>query len=454
MPPIIGEDNKLITEAVKVVAPVITEPEYRGVSVDTRTVPTLGLTTHVEGSSWTVEYYSQVLDKDSALAGQNVTKNAIYQQYRLIRKMELKVTAPLATNQDTQGGSMVLVGTANVYPFVIPNEGDMFLADIGDGREGIFRITHVDRKSIFKETIHVIEYQLINYSTDELRGDLNMKTIQTLIFVRDFLQYGQNPLLQEEEYLLLDRLQHEYFGILNKYFKSFVSNEYKTLLIPGQSKPVYDHFLTTIVFSFFNLADSPEIRTIRKLNCDGDDVMKVTTIWDALKCRDHKMLKYCIREVGLVSNRTFDKNPMLEGIYYSGINYVVYPKDPELTVDYQIHHIQKILAEQKLQDAPSQIRRLGDLIADNEFQGLTLPGTPAIKKVLVDDYYVLSQAFYDNSQTGKSLLELCVDDYLHHKAPNIKALITLCNTYHAWGALERFYYGIVLLIMVKSAILN
>jgi len=145
---------------------------------------------------------------------------------------------------------------------------------------------------------------------------------------------------------------------------------------------------------------------------------------------------------------------MLEGIYYSGINYVVYPKDPELTVDYQIHHIQKILAEQKLQDAPSQIRRLGDLIADNEFQGLTLPGTPAIKKVLVDDYYVLSQAFYDNSQTGKSLLELCVDDYLHHKAPNIKALITLCNTYHAWGALERFYYGIVLLIMVKSAILN
>jgi len=453
MPPIIDpkEESK---DIIKAAAPVIAAPEYRGVTVDTRYVPSAGLLTHVEGSSWSVNYYSQVLDKDSALAGQNVNRHAIYQQYRLIRGFELKVTSPLTTSQDTGGRSMIMTGVANVYPFVIPNEGDMFLADIGDGREGVFKVTITDRKSIFKETVHTVEYQLIDYSTEDKRADLNSKTIQTLIFVKDFLQYGQNPLMQEEEYVLLDELQNNYVGMAAKYFKSFTSNEYKTLLVPGQPIPVYDHFLTNAVMSSFTTYDAPEIRTVRRLNCDGDDVMKTTTIWDVLRNRDKKLLKYAIRQVGLVSARTFEKNPMLEGIYHSGIHYVVYPKDPQLNVDYQIKYLEKTLATQELADSITQIRRLGDLIVDNEFQGLTLPDTPAIKKVLVDDYYVLSEAFYENEETGKSLLEICVDEYLDYKAPNVKALLALCRTYHAWGQLEKFYYLPVLMLLVKSAIFN
>ena len=70
----------------------IAAPQYRGVTVDTRYVPQSALLTHLEGSSWTVNYYSQVLGEDNAVEGQNVTREAIYQQYRLIKGFEFKVT--------------------------------------------------------------------------------------------------------------------------------------------------------------------------------------------------------------------------------------------------------------------------------------------------------------------------------------------------------------------------
>lgn len=436
--------------------PLIAAPEYKGVVVDSRYIPTLGITTHIEGSSWLCDFFSQTLDTDNAVNGQNINRNPVYQQYKLIKGLELKVTSPLQQSQDSVGKSMIVSGTANVYPSVIPNEGDMFLADIGDGKEGVFRITSSERKAIYKETIHVIEYQLIDYSTEERRGDLLSKVVETVVFVKDFLKYGQNPLLQINEFNLIVRLKSFYKSIISRYFKLFTSNEYKTLLIPGQDTPVYDHFLTKTIFNYFSTYDTPDIRSIRILNCDGDDIMRCTTIWDAIRERDYSLLKYCVRQVGLVSARSFDMNAMLEGIFFSGVRYVVYPRDPELTVDYQIKYIEKVISDTKLLDAVSSLTQLGDLISDNEFEGLTLPNVPAVKKVLIDDYYVLSKDFYDRDyeETKMSLLEICVTTYLKNKPIDKRVLIHLCNTYQSWGALEQFYYTPLLLILLKSTILE
>ncbi len=432
--------------------PVIAKQAYRGLTVDTRYIPNTALLSYVEGSAWTVNFYSQVLAGDSALAGQAPSTNPLSQQYRLIKGLELKVTSPLVSNQDPTTKAFNMTGAANVYPFIVPNEGDMFLADMGDGREGIFKITSSERRSVFKETIHAIEYIWIDYSTEERRGDLNMKTVQTLQFVRDFMMHGQNPLLEEEEYTILRQLQARFSDITSRYFKLFTSNEYKTLILPSQEFVAYDHYLTNAVLSTFTTYDSPEIRTIRKLNTDGDDIMKCTTLWDALLERDVRLIRHACSKAGLVSARSFTRDPVLEGIYHSGINYVVYPKDPELSVDYEIKPREKTLATVTLRDAPSNVRRLEDLIVDKAFEGLTKADCPAIHSVLIDDNYVLSEKFYNNAEVGQSLLEICVRDYLTHKAPNNRALLALCDTYHAWGSLERFYYVPILLMLVKASI--
>lgn len=452
MPPIIGDTNTELP-VLPIVQPIVVTPEkYKGVTVDTKHIPASALLTHVEGSSWTVNYYSQVLTADSALSGQQVTKNAVYQQYKLIKNLELKVTGPLVTNQDTVTKSMNVTGNANVFGFVIPNVGDVFLADIGDGNEGIFRITLSERKSVFKDTIHAIEYLLVDYSTVERRGDLNSKIVDTVVFVRDFLEYGQNPLIHEKDLAIVESLIAYYHKLSKKYFETFTSNEYKTLLIPGQAHPIYDHFVTKTMMSMFTTLDINEVRSIRILNVDDDDVMKSTTIWDMLKARDKTLFKYCNRFAGLVAARSFTKNPMMEGIYHSGINYVVYPVDPMFSVDNQITYIAKAVDSNALVDSPSPIRDLSDLVSDTEFQGLTLPANPIIKKVLVDDYYVFSKEFYTKDLVNMSLLELCVMDYLDGKAPNNVALLALCNTSHSWGKLENFFYLPVLFILLKASV--
>ena len=437
---------------------VVTEPPKRqSVEVDSKYDPVSNLLTHIEGSTWTVTYYSQVLTKDSPLAGQMVNRAAIYQQYIQVTDMELKVVTPLSTTQDEASKSMKITGSGSIYPFLIPNVGDIFKADIGDGNSGLFRVILSERKSIFKNTIHSIEYILIETSANEQSysehiEDLNDKIVDKIIYVRDFLQHGQNPLLQPEEFKVIEELRDFYSNIIERYFKSFVSNEYKTLLVPGQMYPTYDHFLTKSVMSFFTARESNDLRQIRILNVDDDEAMKSTNIWDMLKQKDFKMFKYCFKRAGLVTSMSFTQNPMLEGIYHSGVKMVVYPLDPITNVDHSSYQLCKPVYEDGLVDTLSPIRDLSELIKDNEFQGLTLPDNPVIHKVLVDEYYVLSEAFYQKDRPNMSVLELCVMDYLENKAPNLKAILDICNTIHAFGRLENYYYTPILLLLIRGAV--
>lgn len=431
---------------------------YNAIEVDTQYDPVSNLLVYVEGSSYTVDYYSQVLTKDSALAGEMQGVDPIYQQYIRIRDLELKVNSAITYTQDTTTGSITGTGSATIYAMtVIPNVGDMFIGDMGDGASGIFRITVSERKSIFKNTVYTIEYVLIETSVNQdvfLQRivDIDSKIVDTVIYVKDFLAHGQNPLIHVNEYKVIAELGDHYHSLTGRYFKTFVSNEFKTLLIPGQVLPTYDSFLTTAVVSFFNTINAPEVRNIRLLNVQDDYVMKATSIWDAIRQRDIKLFKYSFKRFGLISAKTFTSNPMLEGIYHSGISLVIYPKDPILDVDYETFYTNKELYSATLINPPSQIRDLSDLISDSQYEGLTLPNNPLLYKVLSDDYYVFSEHFYNKDRTSMSILELCLMDYLEDKAPNLDLLLTLCNAAHSWSRLEQIYFHVVLLILIKAAI--
>lgn len=430
----------------------VTAPEYKGVTVDTKQTQVSNLLTHIEGSSWNVLYYSQVLNSDNGLNNQNLNLNPVLQGYKLIKNFELKVTSPLTTDQDENSGAMTTRGSAMVYPIAIPNVGDMFLADVGDGREGVFTITSSIRKALYKETCYEINYTMVDYSTAERRGDLNSKVVDTVVFVRDFLKHGQNPLVVDDDYTLMTELVGRYKEIIEHYFKSFFSNEFKTLLVPGQTKPIYDHYLTKSITAFFTTLDSKEIRNLRILNCDDDSVMDATTIWDVIKKKDPNLVKHSVRRAGLIEANTFERNPVLDGIRYSGIRQIVYPKDPALSVDFSLVSSAKSLSPDVLVNVPSPITRLEDLLSITELNNQL--GAVPTKPVTIDDYYVFSQNFYDNNREQQSKLEMCVWDYLDNKPLNPEHLSIFCQTYHAWGALERFYYVPILLVLLKSYIRN
>lgn len=450
--PIVNDD----AEAPPIAAPNTVEiaaPEFKSVTVDTRYVPSSTLVTHVEGSSWTVNYFSQILATDSQAQGQQSSLDPIYQQYRLIKDFELKVSQPLTSSQDTETQSMDVTGGANVYPFLIPNTGDMFIADVGDGREGIFRVTRSERRSIFKDTCYAIEYILISFADPDRTGDLYSKVQDTLQFVKDFLMHGQNPILKLSDFEVVRALADRYGEIVRRYFRSVISNQHKTVLIPGQEYTTYDAFLMRAVAKYFSTWDADELRQLRQLNVDDDPSMKTPTLWDALTDRDPLHLREAAKHMGLVSTRLFSKNPMLEGIFWSGVERAVYPKDPGETVDFeQIGYLKPTLDGEALVEKKASDADLSALVSEVSVADLPFGSAPFIHPVLEDEYYIFSQAFYDKAAEGQSRLELAVHDYLAGNAPNHKLLLALSQTWWGWGTLERFYYTPILLVLIKASI--
>lgn len=453
----------------------ITEPAFRGVTVDTREQPVNSLLTHVEGSSWTVDYYSQIVDKDNDIGGQQVTRNKVFQQYTLIKSLELKVTQALTSSQDAETKAFHTLGVANMYPGVTPNTGDMFIADVGDGREAVFEITNSTRMSMLKKAVYNIEYNLVDYS--DVRGaDLDNKVVKTVYFSRDYAINGLQPLIEEEDYVIISKLAERYHDTQRDYFKSFFSKEYGTLIVPGQIQPVYDAFLIRALTQMFNTREAPEFLKMREFNTSGDNIMKTDTLWDALLQREQRIVEYCAQEAGLVGIGNFTSQGMMEGIYYSGIKYVVYPKNPTLGVDDALKNKIPVLSGWPLQPSPLMLKKNVRITAlagfdvawmpVTQLDGFnwvdpTLPTTPLdglspvdpvlYKPVTVDDYYILSESFYLDT-TGKSALEVLVWHYLTGKALDNRWLLALIEGYRGMEIVEKFYYTPIILLLIKASL--
>jgi len=443
--------NPIAPASTEVVTVLARSDDYITPIVDLRWEPRVNLLTHIEGSAWVVDYYSQVIDTSSNLSGQQYTRNAVYQSYTLIKNMEMRVSSPLSTSQEPDTKGMTVTGSALLYPYVIPNEGDMFVADIGEGKIAIFRITDSVKKSIFKEACYEISYGLNNDNQTGSLVDLNQKVVKTYYFHKDFLTYGQNPLLVSSDNDVLMSLDKSYRVLAEQYFKKFFSNEYKTIMVPGQPYPVYDHFLVDYLLSEFGTRDSNEVRYIRRLNLDDDDVMKCDSIWKALKCRDISFMNTMFKRAGLVSTATFTKEPVLEGIRYTGINKVVYPTDPILTVDYLQVNGTKVLSLDTLVPSPVVPGSNNVMVRAINLRGTVAAVAESIYTVTVDDYYVLSTNFY-NKTTTQSVLESIVWNYLENKPTDYTQLLDTAKTYFQWGVLEQFYYIPIIMTLIRSAV--
>lgn len=476
--PIVQDDDDVVAPAPPS-QPIqqIAVPDYKGVTVDTKVERVENLLTHVEGSEWVVQYYSQVLNTDSATGGLNQTTSGVFQQYTRINEMELKVSSPLTTSQDPQSKQMVVRGAATIYPFLIPNTGDVFLADLGGGQEGIFQITSSERRAVFKQTVHLIEYQLIDTTPGNRLADLNQKTVKTLWYDRDFHQHGQNPLLFEEEYQNKNYLRRNYKEMVDRYYRAFFSREFKTMLMPGQNPVVYDPFLVHACNSFFDTWDTAEAQHVREYNRDEDDALRSMQVWSMIQQRDIKLLRDCFVEYGTVAATTFSKQPLLYSIYHSGIGSVIYPVDPLLTVDYIQIKNPKLVDMSGLAPPPQEMKpsiinllptatkRLADMFPNavmNGFNAVDSLGNeldypeppPLIHKAMADGCYVLSRAFYANDTTAgaQSQLELQLRLYLSGQPLNVLHLKNLVDNMVEWNAMDRFYFTPILLVLIKAAI--
>ena len=429
----------------------VAKPDYKSIAVDMRIDPKETILAHVEGSSWTVDYYSQVVARDTGLAGNGLGTDPIFQQYKLVNGMEIKVTSPLTSSQDGESKEMTLQGAATVYPFVIPNVGDMFVADLLDGRRGIFQVTSSTRLAVFKETCHSIDYQLVDFGSQQRMDDLKRKVVQTTYFEKDFIYHGQNPILVSDDYENLQFLRRNYGTLITQYFKRFYSKEYATLIMPDQDDVVYDGFLVRALFQHLSTWDARELTVLRQLNTDDDQVMTADSIWTVLMARNRALLPDTFFQVGYVSAKSFTNQPVFEGIRYSGVERVIYPIDPMVRVDNQLTQNVKTAGEfVPLRKGMPNRKSLASLLTASQPD----PTKVGIKDTFEEGYYVFSKAFYEDDRTenAQSLLELCVQDYLDDKEIAYSRIRELVEASARWDSVNSFYFIPVLIILIKAVI--
>lgn len=415
--------------------PVINPTPYKGVPVDTQVIPLKTLLTAIEGRRWVVTWFSQVLGGDNEVAAQQDSRLAINQQYKRINDLELKVTDPIPVNPtyNVESTEFDARGRANMYPGVIPNPGDMFIADVGDGRPGLFIvISPVEQKTIFTQTTYSIEYTLKQYLTPEDHQDLLEKTIREYYFIRDFLDTGINPLITTEAHEQYRELLEMRNVLPMEYLNQYIDREFSTLLVPDFETRTYDPFLTTFVDTCFgDRVTEVYMRGLNKPTVMDDRQRLPVTLFDAIVDLRPRTLKRAEKEIKLLPTRAFHANPYYGGIRYSGIPYVVYPPNP----------------------------RQGSAWAGEDWVSRGLPpappvnadGTRDIPGAFLDGYYVFSKAFYDRDTDNLSILEALVWQMFDNDTVDPAKVLELWDKSYDWSALSQFYYLPVLYALIPSA---
>lgn len=415
-------------------SPVIAEPSYKHSIVSAKNEQMGALLTHIEGSAWTVDYYSQVLGGDEEPAIYDYTQSGTYQQYLYIKRYELKLQGELNTIVDPTDQTVSILGSAIMYPYMKPNYGDAFIADMGDGQAGLFTVTEVEKKSYFKQACYEIQFVMSKYLSKDIEDNISAKVVKQTEFVKDFMTYGQNPIIASSDKLKHATLTNLLEDSLNDWLGEYYSNEYRTLLVPNGQHPTYDPFLTRMITTIFSSDEYPIIGQIDLLNVDDNNLNFYTDFWTLLIKRELYMLRNCFCEYFLINAKQLNGNPFLQTAYYAGIKKILVPKPEGNLADERIG-ISGIVS--------------GEAISGNvvPIVGFTIPDMANTSA------YVFSRDFYhDQSSLEMTDIEYMVRDYLHERALNWNKLQQAVEERHSWSRLQRFYAVPVLLILLMSEI--
>lgn len=435
-------------------------PPPKPIAVDTKYEARTSLLQYISGSRWVVTYYKQIKTSEEASESFNYNRPSPYQQYKKINNFEIRVTSPLTVSPDSERATMTMTGTGLIYPSIVPDHGDVFVADIGDGRTALLNISEVTQKSHLKDTVYEVEYHVINWLDHDTLAKLDEKVVVTAHYERSYSDYGANPVLNEEEHGLFNKIVKWQSMIIRHYFDSFFSAEYRTFLVPIQGKVVYDPFIVEFIRRIWSSQDIPELREMKVYNRDNNTNHFMRTIWDSIIENDIYSLARVKNNFVMIPRRMFSTGaPGLMALQYSRLDYIYHPSNyyDEVFGIFDIPNIGKINFKETYQEFQTP-RDLSIKITKLPGLGFVHPDlqqfvpVPEAKKYGHFDTYVLSEAFYNKDRKNMSLVERFLMDIFEEKPLDVKAFVSIIERVLEWGDVERFYYIPLLYAMSRAAL--
>lgn len=446
--------------------PNIQSPEYRGVTNDLRYTPVRSLLTAISGSPWILnEYFSQYLNADNATAAQNINRQGPYQQYMRIKRLEIMVTSGAAAAQDQQSGEMSVQGSATTYPGLIPNNGDMFVADAWDGRRLIYTVSNVERLSIMKDTCYRFDFKVVGYDDAVRYGDLVSKIVKDTVFVKDFVYTNQQSFVIDSQFEFYQKGQQFVMDSQERYLKDFVHKRYQTFLVPGQELTTYDPYIAQAVMRLIDGALLPQKTQAKLMNVDTAYPYEVQTLWDGLLDLNGDNRSGWAVALGCIESSYFNHAPRYASIRWSGIEQVYHAlanADYIGTLPAEFYLTEFGIGQPVMQSLLAPLKSVGlpktlitslnvDVSAEDPETPVIPSPPPLIHHVSSDIYYVFTKAFYDQS-AGQSVLEFEVNKALAGIKVSHVHLMELIKDSYKWTYLDRFYYLPVLWVLVRTSL--
>lgn len=408
--------------------PLIKSEKVRNEVVNAEYVPLKGLITHVAGKSWLATYFNQILGPSSEPMPPQLDSAATLQQYRRIRKFTLKVQTDLQRNPKPEEGEMEITGNAHVLPGVVPQYGDAFYADIGDGNVGLFVVTNAEPTSNYNDTAYYIEYGLLDYLRTDIEAKMTARVVEDTIYDMDYVNTGKNPILAYDEYFTRERLANEEQSLIDHFFSQFFDKNVATFTLPGQDnlRTTYDPFHVRFVDRLIEHPKRPSRFRLTVLDETLGENAPPVTLWDMFVKQDVRQFSYVAKDMQLLPARYFRGGSVLmQGIAYSGVDDVVYPvkhNTPQLHNDL-----------------------LGDANTNGDVDGVLF------RELHVKDYYLFSEAFYHQRRHEMNMLEREVHNLITQQPISVDNVDTMINAYYGAPPLVQYYAFPMLVALCRAA---
>lgn len=412
--------------------------DYRSNISDVKVKPLGSIVTQLSGYPISVNYYSQVIGRDQDLDGYNPTHSPL-QQLKEIKELQIKLQSPFNYSMIAATGFTDFTTDAKFYaPGFIPNEGDIVVAAIGNGRLGRFEVTQALKLSIYDGAAYSVELRLMGLANTAFFDEVKTRVVEKLVYIKDFMVSGQSPLIGQEDYDRLMALKDAEHTLIEHYLRMFISKEHGTFIVPSQPSMTYDPYVTQCMLDLIEVDLYPMIRKVRNLDVDSNNSREALDIYTVLMDRDLASLPLCFKQVVRRSTSEWARYPRLGSIAHSGIATCIYPKDYTLGVDHTY--------------LPNTTGYLGGLPLMNTAPVVPLDPTGASVPSPRDYTYVFSDSFYTKASVPMTRLESVCMDYLSNRLINIPELLDILSERPTWSQVDQFYFGPILIMLCRVAI--
>lgn len=435
-------------------APKVKEnTEYKSAVVETKKQPLKRLLAYAEGSRMTVNYYSQILGEDDAPRPISMDASPINQQYHLVEKFVILAQDGFTQTYNSSVNQFDVTGSGTILPgTIVPNFGDVFLVDFGDGREALVSVGEPTPLTITLDTGYSIQYKVIGFDATERVNHLNAKVVKRSIYRQELLTNNQAPVISHYVNQQLDSIDYHCTQALTLWLNQFISRKHSYIIVPEQTGIVYDYFIVSAMQRLVGTWSDVRFTKLNVPSLNEEDVFKTPSIWDVLlRGASFNSTEY-FKQIALVGTQYIRGNPRLVSVFYSPLTHLVYPADNPYDVDDEKPDHRRGVHMQPLLSGRLPRPITGDLSGLNPVPPPALPvtdGNSLIHHVIKDNYYIFSEAFYNNHPTEMSVLERAIHQMLQNKAVDVETVLTLLTECPTFDALDRFYYIPVILVLAK-----